>query len=145
MCGLDLGDIETSLQNQRVITVELDGISTGFRKDEANHIEIQFDHCVNIRKFDVAIHLGDDVITLVVDDSQTRATLSPSLSERDEYSDLRMTAGEVLRPDLIENPDEGLLICELVLNDQVADHDRQTDRCRMFAHQREISFWDKTR
>src|ERR1019366_2275394 len=100
---------------------------------------------VNIGKLDVALDLGHNVVALVVDDPQSGGALSPALGERYEHADLWVAAGEILRPNLVEDPDQGFLAGELVLDDLVANHDGQTARYRLVTHQRERSFWFKTR
>ncbi len=71
--------------------------------------------------------------------------LTSALGERYEHANLWMATGEILRPDLVENSDQGFFAGKLVLNDLVANHNRQTARYRLVTHQREMSLWVKTR
>jgi len=94
---------------------------------------------VDVEELNLTVHVGDRFGGRLVHDAQARRAGAASFVEGDEDADLRVVPREVDATDIVEDADERLLVGEFVLDDLVANDNRQTGpRWRVSGHWRTV-------
>jgi len=52
---LGVEDVEAAFENEGVVAIELDGVETGLREDEADEVEVDFHGGMDVRELNLAV------------------------------------------------------------------------------------------